>query len=376
MGQVDVKLFGPAYDVSGISQCVREIALALYDNGVNVQLMDMADFSPVKPPLKPDVDQKIKIMQNNRLFNPYVFIHFYPLDRFKGQLDKDAKANIFWSMYETDRIPYYWKLLLNNEGMKEVWVPSEFNKETYIKSKVNREKISVVNLGVDLEKYSPDNQPLEFKDDNNFYFSFISELKWCKGYDVLLRAFYEEFANEPKAKLLFKCTSSSDPNHIKQVSQVIGQYKGRSNAEVQLMYGSQSEEWMTRLYKTADCFVLPTRGEGWGLGIIQSMASGVVPLVTNCSAQTEYVTKENSLLIDAPAEKIHNIDWLRQVPVQNEHWWFEPSFMQLKKKMRWAFENKDKLKTKGEQARKDAEKFSWFNTAVQVVKNLEKYAVK
>jgi hypothetical protein len=41
--------------------------------------------------------------------------------------------------------------------------------------------------------------------------------------------------------------------------------------------------------------------------------------------------------------------------------------------MKYAFENKKKMAELGEIARKDVEKFSWFNTAVQVVANLEKY---
>lgn len=374
MKPIDVKLFGPTYDVSGISQCVREIALALYDNGVNVGIVDMPDFSPVKTDVGPEAAQKLNIMQRNKLFNPFVTIHFYPLDRFKGQLDKDAIANIFWSMYETDRIPYYWKLLLNKNEISEVWVPSEFNKESYIKSKVDKDKISVVNLGVNLDKYNPKNQHLPIKEPNSFYFSYISELKWCKGYEVLLKAFYEEFRTEPKAKLLFKCSSTNDQNHVKQLVQLIGSYKNGSQAEVILLPNPQTEEWMTRLYKTADCFVLPSRGEGWGLGIIQSMASGVPVITTDCSAQKTFANSKNSLMIDAALEKIGNIEWLMQVPVQNEHWWYEPNFPQLKKQMRYAFENKKKMTELGETARKDAEKFGWFNTAIQIVENLEKYS--
>ena len=380
MSQIDVRIHGPIYDVSGISQCVREIALALYDNGINVNLIDMPEFFKCKTRIRSKEITKIKhIMQRIKLYNPYVniftFIHW--IYRFKGALDKDAMYPIFfWSMYETDRLPYYWKLILNKKEINEVWVPSEFNKETYTKANVERDKISVINLGVDLDKYNPNNLPLEFKDSNNFYFSFISELKLCKGYEVLLKSFYEEFKDEPKAKLLFKCTSANDMNFIKQIAQMIGTYKGNSKAEVILLHGAQPEEWMTRLYRTADCFVLPTRGEGWGFGIIQSMASGVPVITTDCSAQTTFINNKNSLLISTALEKIHNIDWLMQVPIQNEHWWYEPNMPQLKKQMRYAFENKNKMVELGKIAREDAEKFSWFNTALQIVSSLQKYLEK
>jgi len=81
-----------------------------------------------------------------------------------------------------------------------------------------------------------------------------------------LKAFYEEFANEPKAKLIFKCSCVDDRNVAQQIANMIGQFKGNSKAEVILMTGTHPEEYMTKLYASSDCFVLPTRGEGWGLG--------------------------------------------------------------------------------------------------------------
>ncbi len=374
MPELAVKLIGPAYDVSGISQCVREIALALYDNGVEMNIVDMPNFCGVKPEIEPDKIRKLKIMEQRLvLVNPYVAIHFYPLDR-AGMVDDKAKANIFFSMYETDRIPYYWKLILNKKEISEVWVPSEFNKESYSKSKVDRDKIQVVNLGVDLDKYNPKNQRLEqFNDKANFYFSYVSELKLCKGFELLLKAFFEEFANDPTAKLIFKCTSSDNKQDIERIANIIKSFKGNSKAEILFLFGSQSETFMKHLYASADCFVLPSRGEGWGLGIIQSMASGVPVITTNCSAQTTYCNSNNSMLIDTNLEKIHDIGWLKEVPVQNEHWWFEPNYMQLRQKMRYAFENRNTIKAKAETARKNVENFSWNNTSLQIIKQLKKF---
>ncbi len=373
MEQVSLKIVGPVYDVSGISQCVREMALALYNIGVDVVLSDMPNFSPVKPEIEQEKLLKLNIMAQSKPKYPHVAVHFYPLDR-QGIYDDKALANIVYSIYETDRIPYYWKLILNHERIKEIWVGSEFNKKTYTDSKVDRDKITVVNLGVDIEKYNPKNKKLEqFSNPDNFYFSYISELKMCKGFDLLLKGFFEEFKEEEKAKLIFKCTSSSNPKEIENIVKIIKMFKGDSKASVELVYGAQTEDFMKSLYASADCFVLPSRGEGWGLGIIQSMASGVPVITSNCSAQMTYCNEKNSLLVDTNYEKIHDIAWLMQVQVQNEHWWWEPNYNQLKQKMRYAFENRDKIKEMAVIARKDVEKFSWDYTAMTMVKALQKY---
>ena len=44
------------------------------------------------------------------------------------------------------------------------------------------------------------------------------------------------------------------------------------------------------LYRSSDCFVLPTRGEGWGLPIIEAMACGVPVIATSWSAQCDFMT--------------------------------------------------------------------------------------
>ncbi len=117
MSELGIKIIGPVWDVSGISQCVRELAIALYDNGIEIGLVDMPNFCPVKPELDNDKILKLKNIQAKREFiNPFVTIHYYPLDRLNSYDDK-ALANICYNVYETDRVPYFWKLILNNQNI-------------------------------------------------------------------------------------------------------------------------------------------------------------------------------------------------------------------------------------------------------------------
>jgi glycosyltransferase involved in cell wall biosynthesis len=44
----------------------------------------------------------------------------------------------------------------------------------------------------------------------------------------------------------------------------------------------------------ADAFVLPTRGEGWGLPVMEAMAMALPVIVTNTSGCSQYLTHENS----------------------------------------------------------------------------------
>jgi glycosyltransferase involved in cell wall biosynthesis len=376
MGEISVKLIGPVYDIAGLSQVVRETALALSNIGITVQLVDVPNFCKVKAYLPPDVLQKLRVMQATPLNGKYVCIHAYPIDAAKT-VDSNAVANISWNVYETNRIPHIWQLILNNDLFKEVWTASEFNKQTFIDSGVNPEKIVVVNQGVNTSVYKPGLKPLDnIREKNNFYFLYVSALKYCKGYDVLLRAFFDEFAMDSKVKLLFKADlhSGSYDNEKAFIKSVIQNAKGKSAAEVLALCDNINEEFMARLYSTADCFVLPSRGEGWGLGYIQSMACGVPVIATDCSAQKTFCNSDNSLMVPTELKRIDNLEWLLQVPMQQEHSWFEPDYKKLREQMRWAYRNSDKLKALGAKASEDVQKYDWQNVAMQIVAQIAKYA--
>lgn len=376
MAEISIKLIGPIFDIAGLSQMVRETALALNSIGITVQLVDVPNFCKVKAYIPQDVLQRLKIMQATPLTSKYVAIHAYPVDAVRA-VDPGAVANIAWSIYETNKIPHIWSLILNNDLFKEVWTASEFNKKTYTDSGVRAEKISIVNLGVNTSIYKPGLKPLDnIREKDVFYFLFVSALKQCKGYDVLLKAFFDEFKMDSKVKLLFKADlhSGNYEQEKEAIKGLIKNAKGSSAAEVLILCDNLTEEFMARLYSTADCFVLPSRGEGWGLGYIQSMACGVPVIATDCSAHTTFCNKENSLMVPAELQRIDSLEWLLQVPMQQEHGWWNPDYHELRKQMRWAYKNSDKLPALGKKACEDVQKYDWQNVAMQIVAQISKFA--
>ena len=51
---------------------------------------------------------------------------------------------------------------------------------------------------------------------------------------------------------------------------------------------------LRNLYAAADAFVLPTRGEGWGLPIAEAMAMALPVIATNWSGPTALLSTHNS----------------------------------------------------------------------------------
>lgn len=58
-----------------------------------------------------------------------------------------------------------------------------------------------------------------------------------------------------------------------------------------------SDEIIASLYRVSDFLIHPSVGEGFGLTIMEAMASRCVPIVTNYSAVTDFCTDENSILL-------------------------------------------------------------------------------
>lgn len=65
-----------------------------------------------------------------------------------------------------------------------------------------------------------------------------------------------------------------------------------------LIQGSVSEDSIPALYNAADVFVFPSVKEGWGLVVLEALASGVPVIASGIEPMTEYLREgENSLLV-------------------------------------------------------------------------------
>ena len=65
-----------------------------------------------------------------------------------------------------------------------------------------------------------------------------------------------------------------------------------------IITGVVSHHELPVLYRCADAFVFPSVTEGWGLVILEAIASGLPTIVSNMPPFTEFLSSENALLVD------------------------------------------------------------------------------
>ena len=274
-------------------------------------------------------------------------------------------------------------------GADEVWVPTAWHLERFASAGVPRHTLRVIPEPVDTIFFSPFSsysgktstgksysgrlkKLTRTFDGNAAPFVFVSVFKWewRKGWDLLLDAYWSEFGgsggNDEKVLLKLKTYLPSwepGPRDLNEHIERHAQRKFRKSRTklptIELLLADITREGMRDLYAHSDAFVLPTRGEGWGLPIAEAMSMGLPAIATNSSGPTAFLTRENSHPLPVHAR-------LREG-------FAEPSVAELRKAMRKAYEERgEKARERGAKARADMHgKFSREAVGRLVVERLK-----
>jgi len=303
------------------------------------------------------------------------------------------------TMFETDRLPDGWKERLNK--MDHVWVPTKFHLDIFAAGGVVQSKLAVVPEAVEVDFFSPAavSAPLNFLSisamktlgssnmalaekstaANKAIFKFLSIFKWeeRKGWRVLLKAYLTEFSQEDKVGLFILTNAyHSGDDFQRQIQAYIDtlalpQTKLNSIPPVYLLPTGIPTHKMAALYAGADCFVLPSRGEGWGRPHVEAMSMALPVIATHWSGPEEYLTESNGYPL-----RIGGL-----VPMNNSnfpgHYWADPSVPHLQQLMREVVTHPAQARSKGAKARQDmVEKYCPQCVMRLVLQALAKYQTK
>ena len=286
-----------------------------------------------------------------------------------------AVRNIGRTMFESDRLPATWVAPCNE--MDEVWVPSTFNVETFTRSGVAREKLWVVPNAlhpVPVEPVDASGPPLfDFSD-----FVFLSVLAWIwrKGWDVLVRAYLEEFARHEKVLLLLQVTPTYGLGmdaHRRELDRFLLDDLGRDARDgppIAMLGRTLSSPEMARLYRSANAFVLATHGEGFGRPYMEAMAAGLPVIGTRWSGHLDFMNDDNAYLIDCELVEVAERQW-RLNPDYRGHRWAEPSVAHLRALMRRVFEERTEAAARGVRGQREvADRFEYTRVARMIADRL------
>jgi glycosyltransferase involved in cell wall biosynthesis len=293
----------PLLSISGYGVHSRQIFRWLLDQPVKtiVQIVPWGNTSWM---INPDMEGGLagEIMQRSQspetTPNPDISIQVQLPNEWDPNL---AKINIGVSAWvETDRCNPEWIAAANK--MTEIVVPSEFTKQVILNTGSVTVPIHVIPEAF-IEQVSKETLPeVSLELDTSFNFLLVGQITGNnpetdrKNTMYALKWLCETFKDDPQVGVIIKTNSarstSIDRMHTrKMLVQAISQIRTGEYPKIHFLHGELSSDEMASLYRhpTVKAFVALTRGEGWGLPILEAAASGLPVIATNWSGHLDFL---------------------------------------------------------------------------------------
>ena len=345
-GKIQLRYVGALADSSGYAAAGRAYAHSLSQLTSDIDLtLTLKSFEVEKTShgqawvdLEPLVNKKIPVDIQILHLTP----ENYPTFR------NPSLYNIGYTAWETDRLPDKWIPLCNM--LDEIWVPSTWNAQVFRNSGVTKPIFVVPHI---IQPCTQSGEQVIIGNENTYVFYSIFQWIERKHPIGLLKAYFTEFRSDEPVILALKSyrvnTSLQEQMVIKNDISMIKRSLRMDAYPPILFFGSlMPRDHIIGLHQRGDCFVLPHRGEGFGIPIAEAMSHGKPVISSGYGGSLDFVNNDNSYLINCFETPVSGMIFPNYHGYMN---WAEPSIGHLRKLMRHVYQNREEAKAKGTVAR-------------------------
>ena len=268
--------------------------------------------------------------------------HQWPPDFRKPEAGKLA-CIVPW---EHRAVPCKWVEELER-GVDELWVPSEFVAAAFRRGGVNPARVRVIPNGVDTAVFAPQGESWRPPGCRSFAFLFVGGTIRRKGVDLLLEAYADAFGPEDDVTLVLKDLGSrSFYAHNTLLPKVMQFARRPEHPHLVVIPEELPDSRLAALYRGANALVHPFRAEGFGMPLVEAMASGLPVITSHWGPVPEFCSPDMAFLI--PGKEAHVPEPPPPLGKLSGEWtWFEPDLRALAEAMRRAYDDREALAERG-----------------------------
>ena len=335
-------LAGPFFVHSSIARINAELAGALLSRPDLGASLEPHGFALLPPTSLPNGAALLAGLYRRPLHLDLTIRHHWPPDFSRPSAGRLALI-VPW---EFGAVPISWVDQIE-KNVDELWVPSKFVRDVFVRCGVSPRRIAVVPNGVKAEIFRPEGNSWRPAEASGFTFLFVGGAIERKGIDLLVNAYQQAFTARDDVTLIVKDIGSKTfYRHMSLVPWAQEQAKKPLSPKILVLTDDLNEAKLAELYRGCDALVLPYRGEGFGMPLIEAMACGKPVIATGEGPASEFCTPDSSYLISAKTVPIPNgIEGLGELAA--EPTWFEPDAEELARAMREVYEHREEAALRG-----------------------------
>lgn len=310
---------GPVLSNSGYGVHSRQIARWLIERGSNVtfQVLPWGDTSWL-------INSQL---ENGLIGEIFKRTNFDPNKKydisFQIQLPNEWDTNLahtnigITAGVETDRCNPEW--IKNVLSMSKVIVPSEFTKKSFTTtSSLVDDKICVIPESFDDEYKNENPNQIDLRIKTKFNFLIFGQLTGNNVFNDRKNIFYtlkwlcESFKNDPDVGIILKTNSGKFSKIDKAIvtnvfKKSIEELQKGEFPKIHLLHGFMNQSEINSLYRhnNIKALISLTRGEGYGLPLLEAASAGVPIIATNWSGHLEFLNKIKFIGVDYNLEPVH-----------------------------------------------------------------------